>query len=100
MTSRPDDLQAVLEVIRARREVVRGLGVDLVGVVGSIARGEAREDSDADIVYDVVGRPSLLDLGRIALDLETALGRSVDLVSRQALRPDRWTHMSRDLVLA
>jgi predicted nucleotidyltransferase len=93
-------LDEALEAIRSERDAARALGVELVGVVGSVARGEARSDSDVDVVYDVVGRPTLLDLGAIVVVLEDRLGRSVDLIGRRAMKPDRWAYMGRDLVLA
>jgi hypothetical protein len=93
-------LDQVLDGLRLEREAARARGVELVGVVGSVARGEARADSDVDVIYDVVGRPTLLDLGAIVVELETRLGRRVDLIGRQAMRADRWAYMGRDLVLA
>ncbi len=93
-------LDQVLDGLRLEREAARARGVELVGIVGSIARGEARADSDVDVIYDVVGRPTLLDLGAIVVELETRLGRRVDLIGRQAMRADRWAYMGRDLVLA
>ncbi|AQR61154.1 hypothetical protein BZG35_05400 [Brevundimonas sp. LM2] len=93
-------LDQVLDAIRDERASARKLGVELVGVVGSVARGDARSDSDVDVVYDVVGRPTLFDLGAIVVLLEDRLGRSVDLIGRQAMKPDRWAYMGRDLVLA
>lgn len=93
-------LDMALEAIRQERPAARALGVELVGVVGSVARGEAREDSDIDVVYDVVGRPTLFDLGAIVVELETRLERPVDLIGREAMKPERWAFMGRDLVVA
>ena len=93
-------LEQALGAIRDEREAARALGVELVGVVGSVARGEARPDSDIDIVYDVVGRPTYFDLGGIVLELEQRLGRPVDLIGRRAMKPERWAYMGRDLVVA
>ena len=93
-------LDQALDAIRDERASARKLGVELVGVVGSVARGDARSDSAVDVVYDVVGRPTLFDLGAIVVLLEDRLGRSVDLIGRQAMKPDRWAYMGRDLVQA
>lgn len=93
-------LDQVLEILRAHQDVARAKGLELVGVVGSVARGEARADSDVDIVYDVIGRPTYFDIGGIAVLLEDALGRPVDMVNRRAMKPDRWAYMGRDLVAA
>ncbi|MEQ7155591.1 nucleotidyltransferase family protein [Brevundimonas aurifodinae] len=93
-------LDQALAAVREERPTARALGVELIGIVGSVARGEARADSDVDIVYDVVGRPTLFDLGAIVVELEDRLGRPVDLIGREAMKPDRWAYMGRDLVVA
>jgi uncharacterized protein len=93
-------LDQALAAIRDERAAARALGVELVGVVGSVARGEAGADSDVDVVYDVIGRPTLFDLGAIVVELESRLERPVDLIGRQAMKPDRWAFMGRDLVVA
>jgi len=91
-------LDRALDAIRDELPSARALGIELVGVVGSVARGEARPDSDVDVVYDVIGRPTLFDLGGIMADLEDRIGRRIDLVDRHSMKPERWAWMSRDLV--
>ncbi|MFC0632873.1 nucleotidyltransferase family protein [Brevundimonas balnearis] len=91
-------LDRVLEVVRSHQPFAREKGLRLVGVVGSVARGESRPDSDIDVVYDVVGQPSYFDVAAVAAALEDALDRRVDMVGRRAIRPDRWAFMGRDLV--
>ncbi|MFN3353091.1 MAG: nucleotidyltransferase domain-containing protein [Brevundimonas sp.] len=91
-------LERVLAVVRSNQPLAREKGLELVGIVGSVARGEARPDSDVDVVYDVVGQPSYFDVAAVAAALEDALGRRVDMVGRRAMKPDRWAFMGRDLV--
>lgn len=66
----------------ARRNVVR------IGVFGSVARGEARPDSDIDILVELTGAGDLFDLVGIKLLLEEALGRRVDVVPIGGLKTD------------
>ena len=56
---------------------------------GSYSRGEAREDSDIDIMIlpDKSGHFSLFTLGGMYEDLCELLGRKVDLVTEAGLRP-------------
>jgi len=90
-------LEEVLAVVRNHRESARAVGVELVGVVGSVARGDARPDSDIDIAYDIVGEPDLFDLGGILMDLQDDLGRKVDLIDRHMLKPERRAFMEKSL---
>jgi hypothetical protein len=55
-------------------------------VFGSVARGEAGEGSDLDILVDPEQDRSLLDLGGLLMDLRDALGCDVDVVTRAGLR--------------
>lgn len=61
-------------------------GIRIIGVFGSVARGEARADSDVDLLvtYD---RPLGLALADAAGEIEAAIGRPVDLASEKWLRP-------------
>ena len=70
-------------------------GAGNVRVFGSFARGEARDDSDLDVLIDPGPEMSLLQHVALMQDLEVLLGRSVDVVSARALH---WT--MRDSVLA
>lgn len=92
-------LDQVLDALRAHRTVAQDAGVSFVGVVGSVARGEAGTDSDIDVVFDVSGRLDYWKLGGVVADLEDVLGRRVDVVDRAMMRPENWAWMSRDLVM-
>lgn len=91
-------LEQVLETLRAHQDAARRVGVQFVGVVGSVARGEADPFSDVDVVFDVVGQLDYWRLGGLSMDLQDTLGRRVDLVDREMMIPERWAWMSRDLV--
>ncbi len=75
------------------------MGVELVGVVGSIARNEARPDSDVDIIVRHLGGASYFRLFDFERRLEQDLGRPVDLVFSEALAPERRAYIERDLAL-
>lgn len=61
-------------------------GAKNVRVFGSVARGEARDDSDIDLLIDLDPGRSLLDVGGLAMDLSLLLGRPVDVVTEAGLR--------------
>ena len=93
----PPSLEAVLTVLRAYQPRAREVGVELVGVVGSVARGEAGPESDVDVVFDVISELDYWRLGGLQMDIQDSLNRPVDLVDRQMLPPDRWAWMGRDM---
>ncbi len=72
-----------LAELRARRDDIHAIaarhGVFDVRVYGSVARNEASEGSDVDLLVDVEAGRSLLDLGAFYMDLRDYLGCEVDV---------------------
>ena len=68
-------------------EVAAGHGASNLAVFGSVARGDDHEGSDVDLLADLPASMGLLALGALVSDLEAMLGRKVDLVPRNALKP-------------
>lgn len=64
-------------------------GAVRLAVIGSVARGEARADSDVDLLVDIdPNRPfSLLDHSELRLFLCDLLGRDTDVLIREDLDP-------------
>jgi predicted nucleotidyltransferase len=79
------------ELLRGRRDEIHRLaaqhGAHNLRVFGSVARGEARSDSDIDFLVELDDDRSLLDLGGLLMDLQDLLGRRVDLVEPEGLHP-------------
>jgi predicted nucleotidyltransferase len=80
---------SVEELLRTKRDEIRRIawrhGAGNVRVFGSVARGEARTDSDVDFLIDVVSTPSSWFPAGLVLDLEGLLGRRVEVVTERAL---------------
>ncbi len=68
---------------------LRERGVTSLYLFGSTARGDARADSDVDLLFDVAPgtRFSLFDQARFVTELSSGLGTSVDFILRRELHP-------------
>jgi predicted nucleotidyltransferase len=69
------------------REIAAKHGARNVRVFGSVARGEARPDSDVDFLVDMEPGRTLLDLGGLLMELRDLLGLDVDVVTEHGLKP-------------
>ncbi len=61
--------------------------VKKAGLFGSVVKGNITSKSDIDILIELGTKISLLDFVGIKLELEGLLGRAVDLVEYQAIKP-------------
>jgi predicted nucleotidyltransferase len=67
--------------------ICRKYGVSSLAVFGSFARGEARADSDLDLLVTFAVRVSLLGMVALQRELSDLVGRKVDLQTEAALSP-------------
>jgi predicted nucleotidyltransferase len=90
------------ELLKAHRSDILRLaerhGARNVRVFGSVARGDARPESDVDLLVDLEEGRSLLDHAQLQVDLELLLNRKVDVVSARGLRPRIRDRVLRDAV--
>jgi predicted nucleotidyltransferase len=66
-------------------ELAERHGARNVRIFGSTVRGETNADSDIDFLVDLEQGRSLFDLGGLLMDLQTLLGRRVEVVTENAL---------------
>jgi len=80
------------QLLREKREEIGRIaakhGARNVRIFGSIARGEAREDSDLDLLVDTGPETSSWFPAGLVLDLEEVLGCKVEVVTEKGLHPD------------
>jgi predicted nucleotidyltransferase len=68
-------------------DICRQNDVSMVGVFGSMVRGEAKKKSDIDLIIRFSKRKSLLAVVRLERELSEALGRKVDLLTEGVISP-------------
>lgn len=80
-----------IDLIDQHREEIHRIaerhGVTRLRVFGSIARGDARPDSDVDFLVEIGTETSPWFPAGLILELEQLLGRRVDVVTEKALNP-------------
>ncbi len=73
------DRETVLREMRSLKpRFERMYGVTKIGIFGSLARNEAREGSDVDVVVEM--QPNLMKRARLRTELESVFRRRVDVV--------------------
>ena len=89
---------SALDALRARQSEIQSIaakhGAGNLRVFGSVACGDARENSDVDLLVDIVGPTTPWFPGGLLAELEETLGRRVDIVIARSLSP-----LSRESVL-
>jgi hypothetical protein len=90
------------EAIREQRESILRVaakhGATQVRLIGSVARGEARPDSDIDLLVTWQEGTSILDQAALKLELESLLGRKVDIASDGWVKPSIRESVYRDAI--
>jgi predicted nucleotidyltransferase len=86
-----DHVLETVQLIRAKRDEIQRIaakhGARNVRVFGSVARGDARPESDIDFLIDAGPVTSSWFPAGLILDLEDLLGRHVEVVTERGLDP-------------
>lgn len=95
-------LHDVLDTLRAHEGELRRFGVSHAAVFGSVARGEAIDGSDVDVLVelDEQGSLGIFEYARLKLYIDGLLGGTGDVVNRRTLKPLLRENILRDAVAA
>ena len=90
----------VLKILKEHEVELRRLGVRHAAVFGSVARGEARPDSDIDVLVALdPARPiGVFEYARLKLHISESFGGAGDVVNRRTLKPLVRDNILRDSV--
>ena len=92
------DLETVATLLKHHQAQLHQQGVESLAVFGSVVRGETTPDSDIDMLVEFNRPVGLFEFIRLKLCLEDLTGRRVDLVTKDALRPDMRLEILREAV--
>ena len=92
----------ILGVIRKNEaQIKERFKVKKIGIFGSSVRGEAKKDSDIDVLVEFEeGKKTFDNFMDLTFFLEEVFGRKVDLVTREALRPELKTSILKEVAYA
>lgn len=90
----------VLAIVAAHREQLQNMGVKSLQLFGSVARDEARCDSDVDFLVEFDRPVGLFEFIEVRLYLEDILGCSVDMGTLKALREHLREPVLKDVIHA
>ena len=91
--------QKALEALsNAKPDLMRRYGVTSLALFGSTVRGEARPDSDLDVIVSFDGPATSKRYFGVKFYLEDELGVDVDLVTEKALKKALKPYIEREAV--
>jgi uncharacterized protein len=90
----------VLAQLKRRKRRLKKFGIHSLSIFGSVARDQANENSDVDILVDFERPVGLFEFARLKMYLEGVLERPVDLVTPEALRQELREDILREAIRA
>jgi predicted nucleotidyltransferase len=93
--TRDDNLSHLRE---HRGEISDRFAIEHLGLFGSAARDELRDDSDVDVLVSFRGRATFDGYMGLKSYLEELFGRKVDLVTEKGLKRRAESHIKSDLI--
>ena len=91
-----------LETLRRNETALRARGIRHAALFGSTARGDNRPDSDIDILveFDPAARVTIFDYAGIKLFIAALFAQPVDVIDRDALKPQLRSTCAEDAIYA
>ncbi|MCK8817590.1 nucleotidyltransferase family protein [Natroniella sulfidigena] len=81
-------------------QICEAEGIEIMGIFGSVSRGEEKEESDIDIIIKYKNKDkTLFDLIRLENKLTNLFGRKVDLLTEESISPYIVDEIEKDVKL-
>ena len=88
----------VIRLLESQKPNLRRFGVESLRLFGSVARDEASEDSDVDLLVSFDKPPGFSSFMKLRIFLEDLLGANVDLVTENGLRDRVRPHVEKEAI--
>jgi len=82
------DKDTVIKQLKKSKKKLADFKVKSLALFGSVVRGEARPDSDIDLLVEFEGPTTFDRFMKLRFFLEDLLGSHVDLITRKGIRPE------------
>lgn len=99
MNAEPLSRSRILQKLRELGPLLRERGIARVDIFGSVAKDQARADSDVDLLVEL-SRPMGFEFFKLQEFIAKELGVPVDLTTRGGLRPRVLAEVEKTLVRA
>jgi predicted nucleotidyltransferase len=91
-------LSEITSLLESHKKVMQEkYNIKTIGIFGSVARGDATDLSDVDILVEF-DKPIGLDFVLLADEIESILGVKIDLVTPNAIKPKMFEYIKQDLI--
>jgi len=94
------DRNQILYILKSQKDYLQQrYGIEVIGVFGSVARGENNDNSDVDILYKFKDKKlSLFEYMQLLNELEEKFNTKVDLVREDKIKPFLKEYIQKDIV--
>lgn len=89
-----------LEILASHRDELERFGVKSIAIFGSVARDQARPDSDVDVLVEFSVPVGFFELSRLEHRLADLFGRPVDLTTPGGIKRQLHDRILREAVYA
>ena len=101
-TTAPDLAEHVIATLRAHEAELRQAGIRRLSLFGSVARGEAKADSDVDLAveFDPAAEMDLIRMVALERHIGETVGRLVEILPEPVENPRLRANVERDRLIA
>jgi predicted nucleotidyltransferase len=88
----------ILRKLRDSKRELQAAGIKTLALFGSVARDEATEESDVDLMVDIEGPKNLRNMGQADKAIATAIPYKVDVVYISSFKPEILANVQKDAI--